>query len=287
MTGSRPERDEAVRKLANALRGLQRTSGCTLRSLEAQVRISDSSLSRYLRGESVPVWPVVRDLCRAMGADPAEYRALWEAADRARRGEEDEHRTVDDDGPSPHRATVPDRGPSQHRATTPDRGPAWWRRPGGGLTRGGVAAVAAAATVAGSLATWTLAAVLLPLGGHGAQEAQGAAGRADARGEAGVVVHNAEQACREPRTHDCALALAYDPYRPYVRSNAAGRVWHHDLLRASCTVADGVTVTDENGKHSSIWIQVTRGGEQVWLPGIRVVPDELNQLTRLLPRCAP
>lgn len=265
MTGARPERDEAVRNLANALRALQQKSGCTLRGLETQVRISDSSLSRYLRGESVPVWPVVRDLCRAMGADPAEYRAVWEAADRSRRGEEDDSR-------APGAVAPPSR-----------RGRAWWRRPGGGLTRAGVAAVAGAATAAGSLVTWTLAALFLPLGGPGTQQAQGAAG---GQGEAGVVVHNAERACRKPRTHDCALALAYDPYRPYVRSNAAGRVWHHDLLQARCTVADGISVTDENGKHSSIWIQVTRDGEQVWLPGIRVARDELDQLARLLPRCS-
>ncbi|WP_166026102.1 helix-turn-helix domain-containing protein [Streptomyces chilikensis] len=274
MTGPRPERDEAVRRLANALRGLQQRSGCTLRGLEARVRISDSSLSRYFRGESVPVWPVVRDICRAMDADPAEYRALWEAADRATRpGEEG--------GTSAPAPTPVPAGPPQAR------GRAWWRRPGGGLSRGGVAAVASAAAAAGGLVTWVLTALLLPLGGSGAQPAQGAAGGAAGEGEAGVVVHNAEKACRKPRTHDCALALAYDPYRPYVRSNAAGRVWHHDLLQARCTVADGITVTDENGKHSSIWIQVTRDGRDVWLPGIRVAPDDLNQLARLLPHCPP
>ncbi len=148
-------------------------------------------------------------------------------------------------------------------------------------------AVAAAATATGSLVTWMLAALLLPLGGPGGPQAQGALGGTGGRGEAGVVVHNAEEVCRKPRTHNCALSLAYDPYRPYVRSNAAGRVWHHDLLQARCTVADGVTVTDENGKHSSIWIQVTRDDGPVWLPGIRVAPDELDQLARLLPRCTP
>ncbi|MFE5207726.1 helix-turn-helix domain-containing protein [Streptomyces sp. NPDC056600] len=284
MTGSRPERDAAVRNLANALRGLQQRSGRTLRALEAQVRISDSSLSRYFRGESVPVWSVVRDLCRAMGADPAEFRAAWEAADRARRGEEGEARPLDPGlRPALDKSldAAVDAAPEAAAGPPRRRGRAWWRRPGGGLTRGGVVAVAATATAAGSLVTWMLAALLLPLGGLDAPQAQGAPG------EAGVVVHNAEKVCRKPRTHDCALSLAYDPYRPYVRSNAAGRVWHHDLLQARCTVADGVTVTDENGKHSSIWIQVTRDGGQVWLPGIRVAPDELDQLARLLPRCTP
>ncbi|MER7759231.1 helix-turn-helix domain-containing protein [Streptomyces sp. NPDC097619] len=68
--------------MGDALRALQQRSGRTLRSLETEVMISDSSLSRYLRGSTVPPWATVRDLCRALGADPAEYRALWEAADR-------------------------------------------------------------------------------------------------------------------------------------------------------------------------------------------------------------
>ncbi|MFJ3877510.1 helix-turn-helix domain-containing protein [Streptomyces sp. NPDC090077] len=70
-------------RLGGALRALQQRSGRTLRSLESEVMISDSSLSRYLRGSTVPPWNTVRDLCRALGADPAEYRALWEAADRS------------------------------------------------------------------------------------------------------------------------------------------------------------------------------------------------------------
>ncbi|MFH8990468.1 helix-turn-helix domain-containing protein [Streptomyces sp. NPDC017940] len=74
----------AARRLGGALRALQQRSGRTLRSLEKQVRISDSSLSRYFRGDIVPPWPVVRDVCRALGGDPIEYRALWEAADRSR-----------------------------------------------------------------------------------------------------------------------------------------------------------------------------------------------------------
>ncbi|MFF4578844.1 RICIN domain-containing protein [Streptomyces sp. NPDC001389] len=70
-------------RLGQALRELQRRSGRTLRSLESEVLISDSSLSRYLQGRTVPPWATVRDLCRALDADPAEYRALWEAADRS------------------------------------------------------------------------------------------------------------------------------------------------------------------------------------------------------------
>lgn len=78
------EHPAAARRLGGALRALQQRSGRTLRSLEEQVRISDSSLSRYFRGDTVPPWPVVRDVCRALGGDPTEFRALWEAADRSR-----------------------------------------------------------------------------------------------------------------------------------------------------------------------------------------------------------
>ncbi|MFI0240303.1 helix-turn-helix domain-containing protein [Streptomyces sp. NPDC016845] len=72
-----------AQRLGAALRALQQRSGRTLRSLEAEVLISDSSLSRYLRGSTVPPWSTVRDLCRALGADPVAYRTLWEAADRS------------------------------------------------------------------------------------------------------------------------------------------------------------------------------------------------------------
>ncbi|MFI1652490.1 helix-turn-helix domain-containing protein [Streptomyces avidinii] len=79
--GEVPEGD-AARRLGAALRALQQRSGCTLRDLESRMPISDSSLSRYFCGQTVPPWTVVRDLCRALGADSAEYRALWEAAER-------------------------------------------------------------------------------------------------------------------------------------------------------------------------------------------------------------
>lgn len=86
MAAERPTEENPALALGRALRELQQRSGCTLRSLESRVRISDSSLSRYFRGTTVPPWPTVRDLCRALGGDPAEFRVLWEAADRASAG---------------------------------------------------------------------------------------------------------------------------------------------------------------------------------------------------------
>ncbi|WP_137990977.1 helix-turn-helix domain-containing protein [Streptomyces vilmorinianum] len=79
--GDAPD-DDAARRLGTALRAMQQRSGCTLRDLESRMPISDSSLSRYFRGSTVPPWGTVLDLCRALGADPAAYRALWEAAER-------------------------------------------------------------------------------------------------------------------------------------------------------------------------------------------------------------
>ncbi|MER6388187.1 RICIN domain-containing protein [Streptomyces sp. NPDC001523] len=72
-----------AQRLGDALRALQQRSGRTLRSLETEVSISDSSLSRYFRGSTVPPWTTVRDLCVVLKADPTEYRLLWEEAERA------------------------------------------------------------------------------------------------------------------------------------------------------------------------------------------------------------
>lgn len=85
MAADRSDPVEPAVALGRALRDLQRRSGRTLRALEESVRISDSSLSRYFRGSTVPPWSTVHDLCRALDGDPAEFRHLWEAADRGQR----------------------------------------------------------------------------------------------------------------------------------------------------------------------------------------------------------
>ncbi|MGP4051431.1 helix-turn-helix domain-containing protein [Streptomyces sp. 2A115] len=259
MSGQRPEDAAAARRLGEALRGLQRRSGSTLRALETQVRISDSSLSRYFRGETVPPWPVVRDLCRALGADPSVYRALWEAADR-RRSEE----------PAP-------------AAPSPKPSLTWRRRLRKHLS--GPWGFAAAGTAIGLAAGLTLFGLQHSPAATPAQDVTAAKDAKTGYGDAGVLVHNVEEKCQKPRTHECALHLAWDPYRPYTTANSADRVWHQDLLHARCRIADGVTVTDEEEKHSSIWIQVARKGQHLWLPGIRVDPDRLLQLSTVLPRC--
>ncbi|MFJ5136224.1 RICIN domain-containing protein [Streptomyces sp. NPDC088707] len=85
MAADRSDDMEPALVLGRALRDLQRRSGRTLRALEETVRISDSSLSRYFCGSTVPPWSTVHDLCRALDGDPAEFRHLWEAADRSQR----------------------------------------------------------------------------------------------------------------------------------------------------------------------------------------------------------
>ncbi|MET9541827.1 RICIN domain-containing protein [Streptomyces sp. NPDC006553] len=85
MAADRADDREPAVALGRALRDLQRRSGRTLRALEESVRISDSSLSRYFCGSTVPPWSTVHDLCRALDGDPADFRHLWEAADRSQR----------------------------------------------------------------------------------------------------------------------------------------------------------------------------------------------------------
>ncbi|WP_339151438.1 helix-turn-helix domain-containing protein [Streptomyces sp. F41] len=161
--GAAPE--DAARRLGAELRALQQRSGRTLRDLETRVRISDSSLSRYFRGSTVPPWSTVRDLCRALGADPIAYRTLWEAADRCR---PETPPPPEPQEPSQHRppVTPAPAAPATPAAVTEPPGPPprsrpWYRRTGPGRSGRWVPATAGgvAGAVLGSLLTWSL---LLP-----------------------------------------------------------------------------------------------------------------------------
>ncbi|MFE6781837.1 RICIN domain-containing protein [Streptomyces sp. NPDC057680] len=123
MAADRPDDREPAVVLGRALRDLQRRSGRTLRALEESVRISDSSLSRYFCGSTVPPWSTVHDLCRALDGDPAEFRHLWEAADRSQRRPVQTDRSGQRDAATP--PLVPDGDPT---ADTPAE-PAPSRRP--------------------------------------------------------------------------------------------------------------------------------------------------------------
>ncbi|WP_430477370.1 helix-turn-helix domain-containing protein [Streptomyces sp. P11-1] len=161
--GAAPE--DAARRLGAELRALQQRSGRTLRDLETRVRISDSSLSRYFRGSTVPPWSTVRDLCRALGADPIAYRTLWEAADRCR---PETPPPPEPQEPSQHRPPVAPApaAPATPAAVTEPPGPPprsrpWYRLTGPGRSGRWVPATAGgvAGAVLGSLLTWSL---LLP-----------------------------------------------------------------------------------------------------------------------------
>ncbi|MET9887340.1 helix-turn-helix domain-containing protein [Streptomyces sp. NPDC006430] len=132
MTGLDGQHASPNKQLGSALRALQQKSGRTLRSLESEVLISDSSLSRYLRGSTVPPWATVRDLCRALGADPSEYRALWEAADRCQPKVFVSADPATAPAPTADPTADPTAGPTGDPTAAPATGTqSWWRRPRG------------------------------------------------------------------------------------------------------------------------------------------------------------
>ncbi|MFD6888042.1 RICIN domain-containing protein [Streptomyces sp. NPDC059957] len=153
-----------ARRLGDALRALQQRSGCTLRDLESRMPISDSSLSRYFCGQTVPPWTVVQDLCRALGAESAEYRALWEAAARneprppavgahqseAAADEEEVAEVAEVAAPTPASAGASDS--ADPRAAAPRRRA--WSLPGG--RRACTLAGALAGAALGAVLTWFL-----------------------------------------------------------------------------------------------------------------------------------
>ncbi|MEU5928724.1 hypothetical protein ABZ817_35255 [Streptomyces antimycoticus] len=102
-------------------------------------------------------------------------------------------------------------------------------------------------------------------------------------GDARITVYNAEKDCQDQRVRACSLGLAGDPYVAYRPSNIVGRVWHGAVPRADCRIANGVTVTDEAGGHSSMWFRVLPDGKRMWGPGIRIRQDQVQYST--LPNC--
>jgi hypothetical protein len=98
------------------------------------------------------------------------------------------------------------------------------------------------------------------------------------RAPALVKVYNLETECQRPRTRECSLGLARDPYARYTAANVVLRVWHNDLLRAECSVPDGARVESEDGRPTTRWYRVTRASgepaappdETAWLPAVRL-----------------
>jgi transcriptional regulator with XRE-family HTH domain len=75
---------DPVATLGVSLRELQRQIGKSLKDLESEVHVSDSSLSRYLAGHARPPWSVVERLSVLAGRDAEALRPVWERAGRAR-----------------------------------------------------------------------------------------------------------------------------------------------------------------------------------------------------------
>ncbi|MBT0771643.1 helix-turn-helix domain-containing protein [Kineosporia sp. J2-2] len=60
----------AHQRLARELCRLRAASSKSLKELEPELHVSDSSLSRYLSGRAVPPWTVVARLARLVGREP-------------------------------------------------------------------------------------------------------------------------------------------------------------------------------------------------------------------------
>jgi transcriptional regulator with XRE-family HTH domain len=74
-----------LRDLAGHLREMRDRTGLTLQQLSVRLHVSDSSLSRYFTGQTLPPWGVVAGLAELSGSDKERLRPLWQAAAHARR----------------------------------------------------------------------------------------------------------------------------------------------------------------------------------------------------------
>jgi transcriptional regulator with XRE-family HTH domain len=87
-------RAQARAELAVELRRLRDRAGQSLRDLQKSTFASDSALSRYFTGQSIPPWRVVEALCVQAKVPPDEVRAKWKwARSRARPRPADEPRS--------------------------------------------------------------------------------------------------------------------------------------------------------------------------------------------------
>lgn len=265
-----------IRDFVAALRRMHGELGYSLKELEGRLPASRSSLSRYLRGQSLPDERLLVQWCKLSftGEDrlPALVELLHRANEAADAGEHSRPHTEQTDAEP---AVLEDAA----------RVPSIRRRMRLVLAGLGTAAVLAAVAFA-------VPALTGPDGGGSAKEsvnsgqtqgAQGSQTSASGTGSARITVNNVEKACQHKHTKDCALGLARDPFMPYRRSNVVGHVWHSDVLHAVCRIANGITVTDEVGGHSSMWFRVDNGSEQAWVPGIRIRPEQLENTS--LPSC--
>ncbi|WP_368396344.1 helix-turn-helix domain-containing protein [Streptomyces sclerotialus] len=254
--------DGPVRDFVSGLRHMHRELGLSLKDLEARLPASRSSLSRYLRGQSLPDERLLVQWCKLSftGEDrlPELVRLLHLANEAAAAGESTPPGPSEGKGPP-----VP-----AQRPPTDDPAPKPAHRRKLVLAGAATAAVIAAATV-----------LVVVLNGNGAPSDGVSRETPAAKDTERITVHNVDKDCRSKHTRECSMGLAMDPYLAYRPSNIGGRVWHGEQLTAECRIANGVTVTDEVGGHSSIWFRVRQDGKELWMPGIRIDPGELQYST--------
>ncbi|MFD5397135.1 helix-turn-helix domain-containing protein [Streptomyces sp. NPDC127097] len=267
-----------VRDFVSSLRRMHGELGYSLKQLESRLPASRSSLSRYLRGQSLPDERLLVQWCTLSFTGEDRLPALVDLLHRAQEAADAGARATERDG-TPGGKTRADADDSTGAGTEGGAAATGRRRRRLVLAGLGTAAVLTAATLA----------VPALISSNGSPDsgsdgrAPGARSAASATGSARLTVHNVERDCQHRRTENCALGLARDPYRLYRRSNVVGHVWHDDVLRAVCRIADGITVTDEVGGHSSMWFRVEHDGRQVWMPAIRIRPEQVENTT--LPGC--
>lgn len=269
--GERTRQGTPAQRLGGALRALQQRSGRTLRSLEREVLISDSSLSRYFRGSTVPPWSTVRDLCRALGADPAEYRALWEEADRGQTRPEGTAGTVPG---TPATAVPPGAGP----VAGPGGGTRRWlpaarvRLPHGWVR---AAAGAVLGVVLGALLMYLVAPhAPAPAAGSPAAEAAGGDGGntpgATAARVRRVFVSRQTGRCLDDslderlRTHKCN-GMSYQWWTAHPLADGSHRLSNHATGRCLEDTAAGLRAArcGPDGARAQAWALTVWGDESV------------------------
>ncbi|MCB5911350.1 helix-turn-helix domain-containing protein [Streptomyces pinistramenti] len=277
-----------IREFVSALRRMHGELGYSLKEMENRLPASRSSLSRYLRGQSLPDERLLVQWCKLSFTGEDRLPALVELLHRAQQANETPQAQATGaqaaagerggdaaggagEGPVP--VAPGGAGPAATAAEDPAAAAPGRRRLRLALAGLGTALVLAAAAFAVTTLTGSLG------------DAPGASGDAApaATNTARFTVNNVELACQHSHSPNCRLGLARDPYVPYGPSNIVGHVWHGDVLRARCRIADGVSITDEVGGHSSIWLRVEHAGGEAWMPGIRVRPEQLGNIE--LPVC--
>ncbi len=259
-----------VREFVTALRRMHGELGLSLKELEGRLPASRSSLSRYLRGQSLPDERLLVQWGKL--SFTAEDR-LPELVTLLHRATEAEAAIAAADGPMASGAASPAReeAPEEAREGSSED------RPSRRRLRLALAAVGTVAVIGGATAG------VIALRSSDDDSSPGGAAGSSPLGNARITVYNAEKTCQHKRVRECSLGLAEDPYQAYRPSNIVGRAWHGDALRADCRIANGVTVTDEAGGHSSMWFRVAKDGKRMWVPGIRIRQDQVQYST--LPNC--